>query len=106
MPESNETLPYQRRRSSVLIVALSLMFGLLLGACTLSVVGIQQRVLPPPSFALQFGDVEIAAPCPTRVFICPDPMPWYAIWRSDERPDGSIKFRQLFFIYLTPPRRS
>jgi hypothetical protein len=106
MSELSETLPYQRRRRySVLIVSLSLMLGLLLAACPLGVVAVKNRVITPPSFALRFGSVEIAAPCPTRVFICPNPMPWYAIWRSEERPDGSIKFHQIFFMYLAPARR-
>jgi hypothetical protein len=107
MLETNDTLPYRRRRRySALVVGLSLALGLLLAACPLGVVAVQNRVVPPPSFALRFGNMEIAAPCPTRVFICPQPMPWYAIWQSEERVDGSIKFRQLFFMYLAPARRS
>ncbi len=77
--------------------SLSLALILLLAACPLGVVAVKNRVIAPPSFSFRFGRVEIAAPCPTRVFICPHPMPWYAIWRSDEGPNGSIKFRQLFF---------
>jgi hypothetical protein len=106
MPEPDVTLPYQRRsRFSVLIAALSLMLVVLVAACPVGVVAVQNRVVAPPSFALRFGSTEIAAPCPTRVFICPQPMPWYAIWQSEERLDGSITFRQLFFMYLAPVKR-
>ena len=106
MPEPNASTHHQsRHRYSILLVGLCLALGLLLAACPLSVVAVQQRVIAPPTFALRFGSVEIAAPCPTRVFICPHPMPWYAIWRSEERPDGTIRFDQLFFLYLAPRQR-
>jgi hypothetical protein len=106
MSEANDTLPYQRRRRyGVLLASLSLALILLLAVCLLGAVAVQHRVIAPPSFAFQLGSMEIAAPCPTRVFICPHPMPWYAIWRSDEGPNGSIKFRQLFFVYLEPSQR-
>ena len=93
------------RRYSGLVVGVCLALGLLLAACPLGVVAVQQRVIAPPSFAVRLGNIEIAAPCPTRVFICPQPMPWYAIWHSEERPDGTIQFRQLFFMYLAPASR-
>ena len=55
--------------------------------------------------AVRFGNVEIAAPCPTRGFECSGPLPWYAVWWGDDQPDGSITYRQLYFIYLKPVRR-
>jgi hypothetical protein len=86
-------------------LSLSLTLGLLLAACPLSVVAIQQRMIPPPSFAVRLGSVEIAAPCPPRVFICDESTPFYAVWRGDDEPDGSITYRQLFFMYLKPRHR-
>ena len=82
-----------------------MILGLLLAACPLSVVAIQQRVIEPPRFAVRVGQVEIAAPCPAQGFICDGPLPWYAIWWGDDQPDGSITYRQLYFIYLKSNRR-
>jgi hypothetical protein len=95
---------HQHQLARTLLIGLGLAICLLLAACPLSLVALQRRVIPPPTFAVQIGRVEIAAPCPTRVFDCPQPMPWYAIWQSEEYPDGRIQFRQLFFLYLEPTR--
>jgi hypothetical protein len=106
MPELNATrhdLSHSRRQA--LIISLGLAFGLLLAACPLSMVAVQQRVIQPPVFALRLGSVEIAAPCPVRFSVCDSSTPWYAIWRSDHRPDGSFQSRQLFFMYLKPAQR-
>ena len=82
----------------------STLLGLLLAACPLGVVAVQQRVIEPPRFAVRVGSVEIAAPCPARGFECTGPLPWYAIWWGDDQPDGSITYRQLYFIYLKSNR--
>jgi hypothetical protein len=104
MPEPRQ--PYQHPRRYVpLIISLVITLVLLLAACPLGVLAIQQRVIAPPTFAVWVGDVEFAAPCPTRGFDCDDAMPWYAIWRGDPEPDGSITYRQLFFVYLKPAKR-
>jgi hypothetical protein len=104
---SSEILYYRRRRHQFSLVVLSLCvaLGLLLAACPLSIVAVQHRVIAPPRFAVRVGSVEIAAPCPAQGFICDGPLPWYAIWRGDDQPDGSITYRQLYFIYLKPARR-
>ncbi len=104
---NNETLYYRRRRHQINLVVLSLcvMLGLLLAACPLSIVAIQQRVITAPRFAVRVGSVELVAPCPTRRLSCDDPLPWYAIWRGDDQPNGSITYRQIYFIYLKPARR-
>jgi hypothetical protein len=108
MPEVNPaTRYYNRRRHQAGLISLSvcLALGLLLAAVPLSAVAIQNRLIAPPSFAVRVGGVEFAAPCPSRGFICDHPLPWYAIWRGDDQPDGSITYRQLYFIYLKPARR-
>jgi hypothetical protein len=100
-------IPYHSRRHQFGLIGLSLCvtLGLLLAACPLSVVAVQQRVIVPPRFAVRVGSVEIAAPCPARGFICDGPLPWYAIWWGDDQPDGSITYRQLYFTYLKPAQR-
>ena len=69
MPEPNSAdLRHSRRRPQLGLIALSVCvtLGLLLAACPLSVVAIQQRVIAPPRFAVRVGNIEIAAPCPPR----------------------------------------
>jgi hypothetical protein len=104
---NNEISYYHRRRHQINLVMLSLCvtLGLLLAACPLSIVAVQQRLITPPHFAVRVGNIEFAAPCPARGFNCDGPLPWYAIWRGDDQPDGSITYRQLYFIYLKPVRR-
>jgi hypothetical protein len=107
MPEANSAdLRHSRRRYQIGLIGLTMgmALGLLLAACPLSVVAIQQRLIAPPRFAVRVGSVEIAAPCPARGFICDSSLPWYAVWWGDDQPDGSITYRQLYFIYLKPTR--
>jgi hypothetical protein len=105
MPEPTASRQYQSRRGArMLILSLTLAFGLLLAACPMSVLAIQQRVIAPPTFAIRLGNVEFAAPCPTRVFACDQGTPWYAVWRTEDLPDGSSKGRLLFFMYLRSKR--
>jgi hypothetical protein len=104
---ASDILYNSRRRHQLGLVVLSvcLTLGLLLAACPLSAVAIQQRVITPPRFAMRVGSIELAAPCPPRALICDGPLPWYAIWWGDDQPDGSITYRQLYFVYLKPARR-
>jgi hypothetical protein len=104
MPKPSAAYHYQRRYIAPLI-GLGVALVLLVAACPLSVVAVQQRVITPPAFAFNVGEVEFAAPCPTRRVVCPPPLPWYAIWRGDPEPDGSMTYRQIFFIYLKPNKR-
>ena len=99
------TRHHKRRRLQDLAIVVGLALALLLGACPLSALAVQHRVIAPPSFAVRLNGVEYAAPCPTRGFICDNQMPWYAIWRGDDEPNGTITYRQLFFVYLKPQRR-
>jgi hypothetical protein len=100
-------IPYNSRRRhqlGLVVLSVCVTLGLLLAACPLSIVAIQQRVIAPPRFAVRIGTVELAAPCPPRALICDGPLPWYAIWWGDDQPDGSITYQQLYFIYLKPAR--
>ena len=106
MLESDPLHRYQtRRRYLAPLIGFGIALVLLLASCPLSVVAVQHRIISPPAFAFTIGEVEIAAPCPRRKFICPPPLPWYAIWRGDPEPDGSMTYRQIFFIYLRPQQR-
>lgn len=94
-----------RRRQRALLAGMALALALLVASCPVGMLLVKQRVVRPPSFAFQIGETEIAAPCPTREFICDDTFLWWAIWRSDPEPDGTTTVRQLFFMYLEPPKR-
>jgi hypothetical protein len=105
MLEPIATRQYRSRRSArALVLGVTMALGLLLAACPMSLIAIQQRVIAPPAFAFRLGNVEFAAPCPTREFICDAGTPWYAIWRTEDMPDGTTIGRQLFFVYLRPKR--
>lgn len=96
---------HSRRRQRTLLAGMALALALLLASCPVGMVLVQRRVVRPPAFAFQIGETEIAAPCPTRGFICDDTFLWWAIWRGDPEPDGTTTYRQLFFMYLEPPPR-
>lgn len=102
--DPNHTPPAPRRYLAPLI-GLGIVLLLVLAACPLGVLAVQQRAIAPPSFAFNIGEVEFAAPCPKRGFVCYQPLPWYAIWRGDPEPDGTVTYRQLFFMYLRPSRQ-
>ena len=105
MAERNDASPYRPRRYLAPVAGAIFVALLLLASVPVGVAAIQERLIQPPTFAFQIGEVEFAAPCPTRGFVCPPPLPWWAIWRGDPEPDGTITYRQLFFIYLKPNRR-
>jgi hypothetical protein len=98
-------LPRRRHQTWLIGLSLTLTLGLLLAACPLGALAIEHRLITPPHFSVRFRSVEIAAPCPRRGFVCDHPLPWYAVWWGDDQPDGSITYRQLYFIYLKPVRR-
>ncbi len=107
-PANASDIPYNSRRRhqlGLVVLSVCVTLGLLLAACPLSAVAIQQRVITPPHFAMRVGSIELAAPCPPRALICDGPLPWYAIWWGNDQPDGSITYRQLYFVYLKPNRR-
>jgi hypothetical protein len=41
--------------------------------------------------------MQLTAACPTPTPSCDDAKTFYAIWRGDDQPDGSVTFHQLFF---------
>ena len=105
MAEPTASRLYRSRRGArAVVLGLTLALVLLLAACPMSLLAIQQRVIAPPAFAFRLGNVEFAAPCPTREFICDEGTPWYAIWRTEDMADGTTIGRQLFFMYLRPKR--
>ena len=104
-PHANGQRHSRRHQLGLIGLSLCVTLGLLLAACPLSIIAVQQRVIEPPRFAVRIGGVEIAAPCPAQGFTCDGPLPWYAIWWGDDQPDGSITYRQLYFIYLKSNRR-
>lgn len=106
MLDSEQPDRYRRRRRYVApLIGLGIALVLLLASCPLGVVAVRNRLISPPTFAFNIGEVEFAAPCPKRIFVCTPPLPWYAIWRGDPEPDGSITYRQIFFMYLNPARQ-
>jgi hypothetical protein len=70
---------------------------LVLLALALTVVAIQQRALELPVFSVRLGRVQFTGPCPTPTPSCDDANGFYAVWRGDDQPDGSVLFHELFF---------
>lgn len=93
------------RSQQALLIGLSLLVGILLFTCLLSAVAVHQRFIPPPAFAVRLGPVELAAPCPPQMSVCDESTPFYALWHGVELPDGTMRYRYLFFVYLAPARR-
>lgn len=100
MPVISYARPSQSRWPQVLVIAASLMLVLCLSGVGLLVFAIQQRVLDPPEFSVRIGHVQFGGPCPSLAFDCDTRLNYYAIWRGVDRPDGSVHFDELFFVYL------
>jgi hypothetical protein len=100
-------LPAQPARASRLaqagLIAGSILLALLVGAVGLGVWALREGRLHPPPFEVKLGRVELSAPCPMQGFDCDPTLPYYAIWRGDGQPDGSIRYRLLYFTYLKHP---
>jgi len=92
-----------RRLLPAFIIAASLMLVLLFAAGALVVVAIDERVIPPPAFAVRLAGYELIAPCP-RGILCDKFTPFYAIWWGVPKPNGGTRYRQLFFVYLKSAR--
>ncbi|HEX5688703.1 MAG TPA: hypothetical protein VFX76_01820 [Roseiflexaceae bacterium] len=105
MSEPDSTPIRRRHRYQVVFVAMGLVIFLLLAACPLGALGVHQRVIPPPSFSLRIGNRELVGPCPARLPVCDETTPWYAIWWGEHRPDGGVRYKQIFFAYLRPLKR-
>lgn len=102
----SETKPAPRletRLLQVLLIVAGLVILLVFAIVSLSIVGVYQRVLPPPAFAIHIGPNELIAPCPRGIF-CDESTAFYAIWWGEPRPNGKIRYKQLFFVYLKPNR--
>ena len=65
------------------VISLVLLGGLLAGSVDLLAV---QRGVPPPTFAVAVGPVELSAPCPSNGDFCPPSPPHYTIWLMVRRP--------------------
>jgi len=66
------------------VISLALLGGLL--ACLLSLLAVQRAVLPPLTFDVAVGPVEVSAPCPSNGDYCPPSPPDYTIWLMVRRP--------------------
>lgn len=103
-----DDLPRRQRTAQLqqgAVIGLSLLVVVLLLACGLSAVAVHQRLLPPPAFAVQLGPMVLAAPCPPEMTVCDDSTPFFAVWHGVRQPDGKMRYRHLFFVYLATERR-
>ncbi|GAB4428057.1 MAG: hypothetical protein OHK0015_10620 [Chloroflexi bacterium OHK40] len=90
-------------RRPPLIAGMVVLLAGLLATCPLSLLAVRHGMLRPPVFAVTVGDYELAAPCPPH-FGCDSSVPYYALWRGERQPDGSINYHLLYFTYLPPAR--
>lgn len=111
MKESRELAEDRRRtRQRVAwlvagVMGLCVVVGVPCALLPLGAVAVYERVIPPPTFSVKVGATEFAAPCPPSELICDEYPPFFALWRGDQQPDGSVEYRQLIFIYLNPKRQ-
>ncbi|MEP7359609.1 MAG: hypothetical protein ABI847_20320 [Anaerolineales bacterium] len=87
------------------LIAASLLAALLAVALGAAALALHQGWLHPPPFEVKVGRVEFSAPCPAQGFDCDPTLPYYAVWRGDPQPDGTIRYRLLYFSYLNKPGR-
>jgi len=87
-----------------LVVSASLALAGLCAGVGLSGLAVYHRILPPPAFSVRLGDVEIAAPCPPSEIVCEKYPAFFAVWRGARQPSGSMKYRLMWFVYLSPKR--
>ena len=95
--------PYSRLVLAGLIAG-SLMLTIAAAAVGAAALAVHQGWLHPPPFEVTLGRMEFSAPCPARLD-CEDKQGYYAIWRGDPQPDGSIRYRLVYFTYLNRPGR-
>ena len=106
MPVMTSTVPRSDHRLlQALVIAASLLLVLTMAALVLGVVAIEQRAVPLPAFSVRIGHVQFGAPCPSPAFECDVVTNYYAIWRGDDQPDGTIQFHEIFFTYLPHKNR-
>jgi hypothetical protein len=87
------------------LIASSLGLAVMMAAAGLGVLALYQGWMRPPAFAVKLGRIELSAPCPAQGFDCDPQVRYYAIWRGDQQPDGSIRYRLMYFTYLNKPSR-
>jgi hypothetical protein len=86
------------------LIAGSLTLAILAAAVGTAALALHQGWLHPPPFEVTLGRMEFSAPCPARLD-CEGKQRYYAIWRGDQQPDGSIRYRLVYFTYLNRPAR-
>ncbi len=96
--------PNYSRLAQAGLIAASLMLAVMAGAVGVAALALHQGWLHPPSFSVKVGRIELSAPCPARLD-CESKQRYYAIWRGDPQPDGSVRYRLVYFTYLNRPGR-
>ncbi len=97
--EAAATPASEHQLLQALVIGLCLMLVVCLLASGLLAFALQQQALPLPTFSVKVGKVQFAAPCP-QAFQCDINQPYYAIWRGDDLPNGTIHFQELYFTWL------
>jgi hypothetical protein len=84
-----------------LIVGLNLLLAGLCASLVLFGWAVYHRAVPPPAFSVRLGAVEIAAPCPPSALQCEKYPAFYAVWRGDLQPNGTMQYKLIWFEYLS-----
>jgi hypothetical protein len=108
MQESPRTNESRRLNLNVVLIVATVLFVAVFFVCLMgaaSAVAIQQRVITAPNISLRLGGLEIAAPCPPQGFICDESTPFFAVWLGRDRPDGTVNYKEIFFMYLSKMRK-
>ena len=97
-------LPNYSRLAQAGLIAASVLLALIVAGMGAAALALHEGWLHPPAFELTLGRIELSAPCPARLD-CEDKQRYYAVWRGDQQPDGSIRYRLVYFTYLKQPGR-
>ncbi len=97
--------PNYSRLAQAGLIAASVLLTVVAGAVGVAALALHQGWMHPPPFSVKVGRIELSAPCPAQGFDCDGKLPYYAVWRGDPQPDGSTRYRLVYFTYLNRPGR-
>jgi hypothetical protein len=80
-------------RYAGVVISLALLGGLLVSG--LGLLAVQRGVLPPPTFTLAVGAVELSALSPSLEAFCPSSPPYYTIWITVQRTANDVDVYRL-----------
>ena len=103
MSATTDIQPSNARLQHILLIGAGLMLVATMAAFALAAFAIQQRAIDPPRFSVHIGNIQYGAPCPSPAFNCDVHLNYYAVWRGQQLPNGTVHFTEVYFTWL--PRK-